>query len=78
MVAKIPENVSDEEAAFTVIGSIGLQGIRLLNPQLGETVVVIGLGLIGLITAQLLKANGCKVIGVDFDEEKWSWPARKE
>ena len=70
LVAKIPENVSDEEAAFTVIGSIGLQGIRLLNPQLGETVVVIGLGLIGLITAQLLKANGCKVIGVDFDEEK--------
>ncbi len=54
---------------FTVIGSIGLQGIRLLNPQLGETVVVIGLGLIGLITAQL-KANGCRVIGIDFDEEK--------
>ena len=52
LVAKIPENVSDEEAAFTVIGSIGLQGIRLLNPQLGETVVIIGLGLIGLITAQ--------------------------
>lgn len=70
LVAKIPDNISDEEAAFTVIGSIGLQGIRLLNPQLGETVVVIGLGLIGLITAQLLKANGCKVIGIDFDEDK--------
>lgn len=70
LVAKVPENVSDEEAAFTVIGSIGLQGIRLLAPQLGETVVVIGLGLIGLIAAQLLKANGCKVIGVDFDEDK--------
>lgn len=70
LVAKVPDNISDEEAAFTVIGSIGLQGIRLLNPQLGETVVVIGLGLIGLITAQLLKANGCKVIGIDFDEDK--------
>lgn len=70
LVAKIPENVSDEEAAFTVIGSIGLQGIRLINPQLGETVVVIGLGLIGLIAGQLLQANGCRVIGIDFDEEK--------
>ena len=72
LVAKIPENVSDEEAAFTVIGSIGLQGIRLINPQLGETVVVIGLGLIGLIAAQLLQANGCRVIGIDFDEKKYS------
>ncbi len=70
LVAKIPDNVTDEEAAFTVIGSIGLQGIRLLNPQLGETVVVTGLGLIGLLVAQLLKANGCKVIGIDFDQQK--------
>ncbi|WP_317164216.1 zinc-dependent alcohol dehydrogenase [Pontibacter pudoricolor] len=70
LVAAIPDNISDEEAAFTVIGSIGLQGIRLLNPTLGETIVVIGLGLIGLITAELLKANGCKVIGVDLDEQK--------
>lgn len=70
LVAKIPENVTDTEAAFTVIGSIGLQGIRLLEPSFGETVVVIGLGLIGLITAQLLQANGCTVIGVDFDESK--------
>jgi predicted dehydrogenase/threonine dehydrogenase-like Zn-dependent dehydrogenase len=70
LVAKIPDNVTDEEAAFTVIGSIGLQGIRLLNPTFGETVVVIGLGLIGLITAQLLKANGCNVIGFDFDQHK--------
>lgn len=70
LVAKIPDNVTDEEAAFTVIGSIGLQGIRLLNPQLGETIVVIGLGLIGLVAAELLKANGCKVIGVDFDQQK--------
>ena len=70
LVAKIPENVTDEEATFTVIGSIGLQGIRLLNPQLGECVVVVGLGLIGLVAAELLKANGCKVIGVDFVQQK--------
>ncbi len=70
LVAKVPDNVSDEEAAFTVIGSIGLEGVRLLSAQLGETVVVIGLGLIGLLAIQLLKANGCKVIGVDFDQQK--------
>ena len=70
LVAKIPDGVSEEQAAFTVIGSIGLQGIRLVNPTLGETVVVVGLGLIGLITAQLLKANGCNVIGFDFDQSK--------
>ncbi len=66
----IPANVSYEEAAFTVIGSIGLQGIRLVNPMFGETVVVIGLGLIGLITADLLLANGCNVIGLDVDNNK--------
>ncbi len=70
LVAKIPDSVSDEEAAFTVIGAIGLQGIRLANPTLGEIVVVIGLGLIGLITAQLLRANGCRVIGFDYDASK--------
>lgn len=70
LVAKIPENVTDEEAAFTVIGAIGLQGIRLANPTLGETIVVVGLGLIGLMTAQLLKANGCTVIGFDYDASK--------
>lgn len=70
LVAHIPDNITDEEATFTVIGSIGLQGIRLLNPTFGETVVVIGLGLIGLITAQLLVANGCRVIGSDVDPNK--------
>jgi threonine dehydrogenase-like Zn-dependent dehydrogenase len=70
LVAHIPDNVSFEEATFTVIGSIGLQGIRLANPTLGETVVVSGLGLIGLITAELLIANGCTVIGFDFDSQK--------
>jgi len=70
LVAHIPDPVSDEEAAFTVIGSIGLQGLRLCDPQLGETIVVVGLGLIGLITAELLIANGCRVIGVDLDANK--------
>ena len=70
LVAKIPDNVSDDEATFTVIGAIGLQGIRLLEPTFGETIVVVGLGLIGLITAELLLANGCNVIGFDFDSEK--------
>lgn len=77
LVAYVPENVSDEEAAFTVVGAIGLQGIRLMDPTLGETVVVVGLGLIGLLTAQLLMAHGCRVIGTDLDPgklalaEKW-------
>ena len=70
LVAKIPDNVSDEEATFTVIGSIGMEGIRLANPTFGETIVVVGLGLIGLVTAELLKANGCNVIGYDFDQQK--------
>ena len=70
LVAPIPATVSDDEAAFTVVGAIGLQGIRLLNPTIGETIVVIGLGLIGLLTAQLLRLNGCRVIGIDIDETK--------
>ncbi len=70
LVAKIPDNVTDDEAAFTVIGSIGLEGVRLLKPELGETIVVVGLGLIGLITSQLLIANGCRVIGIEFDQAK--------
>ncbi len=70
LVSKVPTNVSDIEATFTVIGSIGLQGIRLVNPTFGETVVVVGLGLIGLMTAQMLVSNGCKVIGIDFDQSK--------
>lgn len=77
LVAKIPDNVSYEEASFAVIGSIGLQGIRLANPTLGETVVVIGLGLIGLLTAELLLANGCNVIGFDFDQRKVDLAKRK-
>ncbi|GAB4001662.1 bi-domain-containing oxidoreductase [Spirosoma daeguense] len=70
LVVSVPDAVSDDEAAFTVIGAIGLQSIRLLNPTLGETIVVIGLGLIGLLTADLLRLNGCQVIGVDIDPVK--------
>ena len=70
LCAKVPDGVSDEAAAFTVIGAIALQGIRLAQPTLGEGFVVIGLGLIGLITVQLLRAHGCRVLGIDFDEAK--------
>lgn len=70
LCAKIPDSVSDEDAAFTVLGAIALQGIRLVQPTLGETIVVTGLGLIGLVTVQLLRAHGCRVLGVDFDKEK--------
>ena len=67
LAAKIPDGVSFEAAAFTPLAAIGLQGIRLAAPTLGETVVVYGLGLIGLLTVQLLQANGCRVIGIDRD-----------
>ncbi len=70
LCAKIPDKVSDDEAAFTVLGAISLQGIRLAQPTLGEFIVVTGLGLIGLLTVQLLKANGCRVLGIDLDEQK--------
>lgn len=70
LCAKIPETVSDDEAAFTVIGAIALQGVRLVQPTLGEAIVVTGLGLIGLMTVQLLRAHGCRVLGLDFDPQK--------
>ncbi len=70
LCAKVPDSVSDEEAAFTVLGAIALQGIRLVQPTLGETVVVTGLGLVGLMTVQLLRAHGCRVLGLDFDPDK--------
>jgi predicted dehydrogenase/threonine dehydrogenase-like Zn-dependent dehydrogenase len=72
LCARIPEGVSDEAASFTVLAAIGLQGIRLAQPSLGECVVVTGLGLIGLLTVQMLRAQGCRVLGIDMD------PARLE
>ena len=70
LCAIIPDNVDDESAVFTVVGSIALQGLRLSNPNIGENYVVFGVGLIGLITVQLLKANGCNVLAIDFDNKK--------
>lgn len=67
LCARIPDSVTDEAATFVVVGAIGLQGIRLLNPTLGEKIVVYGLGLIGLLSVQLLIANGCEVLGIDVD-----------
>lgn len=70
LVAKIPAEVSDDEASFTVVASIGLQGIRLANPTIGECFVVTGVGLIGLLTVQMLKAHGCRVLAIDYDQDK--------
>ncbi len=70
LCAKIPKEVDYESAAFTILASIGLQGVRLLKPSIGESIVVFGLGLIGLMTIQILKANGCRVLGVDYDSSR--------
>ncbi|MDZ4177647.1 MAG: zinc-binding alcohol dehydrogenase, partial [Coriobacteriia bacterium] len=65
LCALIPDSVSDDDAAFAVLGSVALQGLRLADPTLGESFVVTGLGLVGLLTVQLLQANGCRVLGID-------------
>jgi len=70
LCARIPDEVDDESASFVVVASIGLQGIRLAQPTLGEAFVVTGVGLIGLLTVQLLRAQGCRVLAIDFDESK--------
>lgn len=70
LCARIPNGVDDESAAFVVVASIGLQGMRLAQPTLGEAFVVTGVGLIGLLTVQLLRAQGCRVLAIDFDETK--------
>ena len=70
LMAYIPDEVDDESAAFTVLGAIAMQGIRLVNPTIGEAIVVTGLGLIGLLSVQILKANGCRVLGIDIDPAK--------
>ena len=72
LCSHIPVEVNDETAVFTILASIGLQGIRLANPTLGETFLVSGLGLIGLLTAQLLSSQNCLVLGIDPDPEKCS------
>ena len=70
LCVRLPDTVSFEAGAFGTLGSIALQGVRLAEPTLGEAVVVVGLGLLGQITVQLLKANGCRVFGVDLDNDK--------
>ncbi|NLF32345.1 MAG: Gfo/Idh/MocA family oxidoreductase [Planctomycetes bacterium] len=70
LCAKIPDAVTDEQAAFTVISSIGLQGIRLTAPTFGEKIVVYGLGLIGVLCVQMLRANGCAVLGIDVNADR--------
>ena len=70
LCAKIPDGVSNEQAAFTVLGSIALQGVRLTQPMLGEKFVVFGMGLLGLLTVQLLRASGCETLAVDVNSER--------
>jgi predicted dehydrogenase/threonine dehydrogenase-like Zn-dependent dehydrogenase len=65
LTVPIPTGVDDEDASFVTLGAIALQGVRQATPTLGERFVVLGLGLIGLLTVQLLKANGCRVLGFD-------------
>ena len=70
LCAPIPDGVDDESAAFTVLGAIALQGVRLAEPTIGESVAVIGLGLVGLLTVQILRANGCRVLAIDYDTDR--------
>lgn len=73
LVVPIPEGVPFHRAAFTTVGSIALQGVRIADCRLGEHVAVIGLGLVGLLTAQILKASGCHVLGIDVDQRRVEW-----
>lgn len=70
LCAKIPDNVDYESACFTALAAVGLQGVRLIKPNLGESIVVTGLGLVGLLCVQILRANGCRVLGIDYDSQK--------
>ena len=70
LAARIPDEVEDRQAAFAPLAAVGLQGVRLADPTLGETVVVYGLGLVGLLTAQIALANGCRVIGIDTNRTR--------
>ena len=70
LLAKVPEGVNFNEASTVTLGAIAFQGIRRADPKLGEFIAVLGLGILGQITVQLLKANGCRVIGTDLDEKR--------
>jgi len=71
----VPDGVSDEAAAYSTVGTIALQGVRLADLRVGEPVVVLGLGLIGQLTVQILKASGCRVAGLDFAPDRVSLAA---
>ena len=70
LITPLPKNVDFESAAFTTLGAIAMQGFRLAEPQLGENVAIIGLGLLGLLTIQLASAAGCNVLGIDLDPKR--------
>ncbi len=70
LCARIPDGVSFEDAAFVALGGIALEAVRMAQPELGHRVAVIGLGLLGQLTVQILKANGCRVLGVDISADK--------
>ena len=70
LATRVPEGVSDEDAAFATVASIALQGLRIAEPTLGESVAVIGLGLLGQLAVSMFKANGCRVLAVDLDPTK--------
>ncbi len=70
LCALLPNSVLPKYGTFVPLASIGLQGLRLLKPELGETILVSGLGLIGQLTCQLLKNSGCNVLGIDIDDER--------
>ena len=70
LLTPLPDDVDFESAAFTTLGAIALHGFRLAEPQLGETVAVIGMGLLGLLTAQIAAAAGCRVLGIDVAPER--------
>ena len=70
LAARIPDAVDDEAASFTVLGAVALNGIRLLEPTLGESFVVVGLGLLGMLAVQLLRTHGCKVLGIDVNRAR--------
>jgi predicted dehydrogenase/threonine dehydrogenase-like Zn-dependent dehydrogenase len=76
LCARIPDAVSDDAAAFTVLGAIALHGARLAQPTLDESFAVIGLGLVGLLAVQLLRAHGCRVLGADFDRARLAMARR--
>ena len=73
LCAPVPNNMDLRYAAFTTVGAIAMQGVRIADVKLGENVVVIGLGLVGILTVQILRAAGCNVFGIDVDEQQLSF-----